>query len=255
MRWVRSEPLFSAGYRWPRSSDDAPFVQDVTQDIASRYANVLDQVGERYYTRERFDDFYPGKGSPILTCTEELAFWSSKVRHVDCCINMVQRFDALINDHESTAIECRVVGGVGGTPSIVTDLPTGFLSHPAQGSLAQQPAGYAVELSKDRRVVDEFLTFLERHRIVAYQLAGDWSIEGKKLDSKRWWILPSDQQQGLFLNAIMERRTEFPFDTFYDVSAWNMADAFGLDWIRLASPIPADIVSRVLPVLCLNGTQ
>ena len=46
------------------------------------------------------------------------------------------------------------------------------------------------------------------------------------------------------MQAIFDRDKEFDFDTFYDVSAWNMADAYGLEWMPLASSLPRESLSE-----------
>src|SRR5690625_6597057 len=36
---------------------------EITEDFASYYATALDEIGSLYFTKEQFDNFYPGYGS------------------------------------------------------------------------------------------------------------------------------------------------------------------------------------------------
>ncbi len=44
------------------------------------------------------------------------------------------------------------------------------------------------------------------------------------------------------------------FDKFYDVSSWNMADAFGLDWIPLSSTIPIELLGNAVTLKSITTT-
>jgi hypothetical protein len=40
-----------------------PWIFELTNRVAGHHAEVLDAIGALYYTKEGYDDFYPGKGS------------------------------------------------------------------------------------------------------------------------------------------------------------------------------------------------
>ncbi len=99
--------------------------------------------------------------------------------------------------------------------------------------LSKSPQAFLLKIPADARVRHEFLDFLNVHHIDAFELARDTELQNRKLKATEWWVLPSDQPQGLFVQAILDRTSSFPFNKFYDVSAWNMVDAFGLEWFSV----------------------
>ena len=47
------------------------------------------------------------------------------------------------------------------------------------------------------------------------------------------WVLPARQRQFALLQAMMEQRTQFADDTFYDVSAWTLPLAYNLPFAKV----------------------
>ncbi|MEE8268297.1 MAG: hypothetical protein V3R97_05235, partial [Gemmatimonadales bacterium] len=70
---------------------------------------------------------------------------------------------------------------------------------------------------------------LQRHRILAYQLAQPVTIDGVNLEPGAAYVIPTDQPQVRFLQAAMELVTSFTDSLFYDVSTWSFPLAFGVE--------------------------
>jgi hypothetical protein len=223
------------------------FVRDITQGFARRYAATMDSVGQRYFTREKYDDFYPGKGStyPDLHGAVGILVEQGSTR------GLIHEYSGATRPFEETVLNplrlsIASVAGIQEFHRPLLEYQRDFYSTQRKARLQDQPSGFAIAIPEDRRIATEFLTLLTRHHIDVFLLQSPWNVNDRQLEAKRWWIVPSDQQQGLFLQAIIDRRKDFPFDKFYDVSSWNMADAFGLDWMQVSSTIPSELLGEAV---------
>ncbi len=225
------------------------FVRDITQGFARRYAETMDGIGQRFFTREKYDDFYPGKGStyPDLHGAVGILVEQGSTR------GLVHDYASSTRHFQETVLNplrlsIATVAGLQESHRALLEYQRDFYSTQRKARLANQPAGYAFAIPEDRRIASEFIVFMARHHLDVFRLQSPLVVDGRTLDSKKWWIVPSDQRQGLFLQAIMDRTNTFEFDKFYDVSAWNMADAFGLDWIELKSTLPEKLSKRPVTI-------
>lgn len=217
-----------------------PFVRDTTRQIAQNFSALLDDVGERHFTNQRFDDFYPGKGStfPDLhggvgilieqgssagliqnhgegrrTFAETVA---NPLRLSIAALSSLQReHRSLMEYQRQFYLESR--NG---------DFKTDATSRPSVQSIL-------VRIPEDKRIAKEWIKTLAIHQIEMFQLSKTETIEGIDWIAEATWIIPVKQSESRFLKAMIDRQKDFAFSKFYDVSAWSIADAFGLDWVAL----------------------
>jgi Zinc carboxypeptidase len=212
------------------------FVREITQGFAKRYAAVSDAASERFFTQERYDDFYPGKGStyPDLHGSVGILVEQGSTR------GLIHEYAGVTRTFEQTILNpfrlsLASIDGLYEQHRTLMVYQRDFYGSQRNAWLSKSPKAFLIEIPTDNRVRNEFLNFIGVHHLDAFLLGRDVEIEQRKLKAKKWWILPSDQPQGLFLQAIVDRTHVFPFDKFYDVSAWNMPDAFGLQWFPVLS--------------------
>ncbi len=210
------------------------FVRDITQGFAKRYANVCDASSERFFTQERFDDFYPGKGStyPDLHGSVGILIEQGSTR------GLVHEYASSTRTFEQTVLNpfrlsLASIDGLYENHRALMEYQRNFYGSNRHAWLSKSPQAFLLKIPADARVRHEFLDFLNVHHIDAFELARDTELQNRKLKATEWWVLPSDQPQGLFVQAILDRTSSFPFNKFYDVSAWNMVDAFGLEWFSV----------------------
>lgn len=191
---------------------------ELTDWLASRYANALDRVGERYFTQERFDDFYPGKGSTYPDVAGSLGILFEQ----------------------------------GGTRSLVTETQRGLLDFPTTirnqmaTSIASLEAGVEGRVRFLRYQRDVFRDGLTRRAPFAAARWAD-SEAGRDLaklllkheivvgrDSQGRFVVPMNQPLSLLAQTVFQRVTQFQDNQFYDVSTWTLDAAFGVDVERLA---------------------
>ncbi|MDZ7717542.1 MAG: hypothetical protein U5K72_01830 [Balneolaceae bacterium] len=66
-----------------------------------------------------------------------------------------------------------------------------------------------------------------------YELSEDLEVNGQEFKQGRAWVIPTDQTEFKFIEAMFETRTEFSDSLFYDVSAWTLPFAFNLPYAAL----------------------
>jgi hypothetical protein len=212
-----------------------PFVRETTRRIAEHFSAMLDDAGERHFTNQRFDDFYPGKGSTFPDL------------HGGVGILIEQGSSAgLIQTHgEGTRTFAETVANpvrlsIAALSSLQREHRTlmeyqrQFYSDNRSGDFkthaAATPKCFLVRIPSDKRVANEWFMTLSNHKIRMFELSKAELIDGVTWEANSTWVLPIQQAESRFLHAMITRQKEFAFSKFYDVSAWSVADAFGLDW-------------------------
>ena len=93
---------------------------------------------------------------------------------------------------------------------------------------------------------------LQSHRIKAYELKRSISIREGKFNKGEAVIIPTKQPQTRFINGIMEKVTMFTDSLFYDVSAWTLPLAYGVESYQLKQG-PDSYLGNELPLVELDG--
>jgi hypothetical protein len=78
-----------------------------------------------------------------------------------------------------------------------------------------------------------FLKVLELHRIEYHPLGETVRAGRQEFTPGHAWVIPARQRQFGLAEAIMETRTSFEDETFYDVSAWTQPLAYNLPYATL----------------------
>ena len=203
--------------------------QDLTAAIAEYHADILDEEQVLYYTKERFDDFYYGKGStyPDIFGTIGILFEQASSRgHAQESIHGVLEFPATIRNQFLTSLST-----VDASVALRTDL------HEYRRSFYRDVQDEAENLAAKAIVVGDaddlgktyhLADLLSHHNVEMFELAQDISINGKEFKQGRAMVIPTEQTEYKFIEAMFETRTEFADSIFYDVSTWTLPFAFNM---------------------------
>ncbi|MDH3251183.1 MAG: M14 family metallopeptidase [Ignavibacteria bacterium] len=219
---------------------------ELTDRLARFHARAMDRAGALYFTRERFDDFYIGKGSsyPDITGCVGILFEQASARgHLHESENGVLRFPFTIRNQ------------------ILTSLSTLEGAHELRGELlayqrdfyrsALREAGrdpvqaYVLSGGADGARLYHFVELLRRHQIEVHQLREEIRVAGQKFSPGSAILVPTRQRQYRLIEALFEKRTDFQDSIFYDVSAWTLPLAFGLNYAGLSS-VPGNLQGTVV---------
>jgi hypothetical protein len=88
--------------------------------------------------------------------------------------------------------------------------------------------GYVVGEGADASRLRKFAQTLQHHKIEAYQLTDNLTLDGKTFEKGKALYIPAAQPQYRMVRSMFDRPVKFADSLFYDASAWNMPLAFGL---------------------------
>ncbi len=231
-----------------------PNNQVLTGRITDYAAAGLDRIGSLYYTRESFDDFYYGKGStyPDVNGAVGILFEQASSRALDREIPGGTISYAFSVRNQLTAS----LGTLQGIAAIKDDL----LAHSRafyQGSSAFAKTlgtrAYVIPLGAQRTRATEFARLMQRHQVQVFPTRGEMKAGGKTYAAGEALVIPTDQPQARFINAVLEPNTEFIDSLFYDVSTWDLPLAYGLEMHRMTSMPKGDLGAAMAEAVLPKG--
>lgn len=208
--------------------------QNLTAAIGEYHAEALNEIESLYYTKESFDDFYYGKGStyPDIFGTIGILFEQASSRgHAQESINGVLEFPFTIRNQFVTSLSTAKAAY-----ELRMELHNNMREHyrevqqeASRSSIKAIVVGDAHDRGKNFHLAD----LLSHHNVELYELARDAEFDGKEFKQGRAWVIPTEQAEYKFIQAMFERRTEFTDSLFYDVSTWTLPFAFNMPFAEL----------------------
>ena len=208
----------------------------LTNQIGAYHAKALDEIRSLYYTQERFDDFYMGKGStyPDLHGGVGILFEQASSRgHVADTDNGTLTFPFTIRNQFRTSLSS--LDAVLTLRSDLLEYKRSFYQDALALARAGKVAGYVVSAPGDPARLRDFLTILDRHGIRFSPLSEDLAVDQFKYQAERDVFIPTQQPEYRFLADLFARRTKFEENIFYDVSTWTLPLAFDLQYSALTT--------------------
>ncbi len=209
-----------------------PNNQLLTSQLAAYHAQVLDSIGSFYFTKENYDDFYYGKGStyPDIHGGIGILFEQASSRgHLQETVNGYLSFPATIRNQFVTALST-----LRGTLALRKELlqhQRDFYKQAATRATAYPVKGYIVGDKQDPVRLREFAQLLQRHQIKIYSVPG--TMADKQFPASSSILVPLDQPQHTLIRTIFEKTLTYQDSLFYDITAWTLPLAYGLDFKEL----------------------
>jgi len=204
----------------------------LTDIIARHHAKALDEAGSLYYSKEKFDDFYPGKGStyPDVNGSIGILFEQASVRgHLRDTINGKLSFPFAIRNHFITTLS--LLRGAHEQRDQLIDYQQRFYDKAQTAARNDNTKAVVISDDGDPARALAFVDILLRHKIRVFKLAVPVRIGNAKINSGI--IIPLNQPQYWLIKSLFETRTQFKDNIFYDVSTWNLPYAFNLPFANI----------------------
>lgn len=209
---------------------------DMTRALARYHAKTFDNEGVMYFTEDAYDDFYYGKGStyPDINGSIGILFEQPRVNGaIYDGYNFRRTFQGAIHNQVLTSLST-----LKGAHELrdefklyQRDFFQAMNKRAAQSGLKGWVIGDGGDLQRGLALMEIFA-----QQKVAYKaLAKEITVDGQTYKPGHAWVIPADQQQFGLAQAMLETRTEFEDDAFYDVSAWSMPMAYNLPFAELKS--------------------
>lgn len=214
--------------------------------FASYFAKALDEIGSLYFSKENFDNSYPGYGStyPDIHGGLGLVFEQASSRgHVQMSSTKEVTFAFTIRNHVRTSL-ATVKAGVENRELLLKHQQDYFKSALDEGRKSTIKA-YVFGDSKDQSRTKAFAELLLKHRIETYRLEADLAVGGNKYEKGKAFVVTTDQTQYRMVRSMFEKVTSFHDSVFYDASAWTMSLAYGLPHDALNATVKFSKGSRI----------
>lgn len=208
----------------------------LTKVLAKFHAKALDKAQRLYYSEENFDDFYYGKGStyPDINGSIGILFEQASSRGMQQdTINGLLTFEYGIQNHVLTSLS--TIEGAWQNRQELKTYRKNFYQQAIKQAQKEKFNGYLLTETKDSYRLSTLLDKLTQHQIKVYPLSNDFSYKGKSYATESSYYVPIEQEQYRLVQALFNQETDFPDNTFYDVSGWTMPLAMNIDFQAIDS--------------------
>lgn len=202
---------------------------DFTLRFADRWADYLDEIGSLYFTKEIFDNTYPGYGStyPNFMGGLGLVFEQASARgHVQENQWGDLTFEFAIRNHFRTSLG--TIQAAIEEREYMHDYQRRFFESAIDEASDFETEAYVFGDPHDEARNREFLDLLINHRLEVYELEESIEVDGTEFDPEHSWMVPVEQEQFRLVRSIFETTEEYADSVFYDASTWTMSLAYGL---------------------------
>ena len=202
---------------------------DINPKFAKYFAKYMDKIGSLYWSKEVFDNSYPGYGSsyPDMHGGLGLVFETASSRgHIQSSQRGDLTFAFTIRNHVVNSL-ATMDAALANREYMHLYLREFFEGSVAEGSkdlVKNYVFGDETDPSRNRL----FLQFLLDHKIKVYENTVDLSAAGQSFKKGTSWVVPTKQPQYRMVRTMFEYVTTFADSVFYDASAWTMAAAYGM---------------------------
>ncbi|MBC6991627.1 M14 family metallopeptidase [Hymenobacter sp. BT491] len=220
---------------------------ELTQKIGAYHAKALDKIGSLYFTEESYDDFYYGKGStyPDVNGAIGILFEQASSRgHAQESINGVLRFPFTIRNQVTTTLS-----SLEAVQAMRTDLLSyqrDFYQKAAREAKGQNVRAYVFGAEQDPARSYELARVIRQHQIAVYRPKTTIKLDGHTFGPTDAYVVPTDQPQFRLIQAMFEERTKFQDSIFYDISAWTLPRAFGLNMAAVTKASASGLLGQRL---------
>jgi len=210
--------------------------RNLNDSFAKYFEEAMNQIGSLYYTKESFDNLYPGYGSSYPDIQGGIGFLfeqGSSRGHVQDSQNGLLTFSFAVRNQLVNAI-ATIKGGVAQRENLLK-FQREFFDSAVSSAKKSAVKGYVVGSDQDETRNRAFLNMLLLHRIEVYPLQSEVKQDGKIFKAGRAYYVPVAQPQYRLVQSVFEKPVTFADSIFYDASAWNLPLAYGLPHAELKS--------------------
>jgi len=214
---------------------------DITMRFADDWAASLDSLGALYFTKEVYDNTYPGYGStyPNFLGGLGLVFEQASARgHAqESSHHGVLTFPFAIRNHVRTSLATVRVAVE--EREVLQDYQREFFASGLDEARGGPVGGWVFGDPHDASLNRAFLDLLLRHRIRVHELDAEALVGGRSFSPGTAWVVPAAQPAYRLARSIFERTSEFADSVFYDASTWTVSLAYGVPDAELPQgPLP-----------------
>lgn len=229
-----NEPYYFAPAAEPMHEIITDWQRDFQTQIGKNHANYFDQNGWLYFTRERFDLFYPSYGDTYPTFVGSIGMTYEQAGHGIAGLGVINdEGDELtlkerIDHHNTTGISTVEMASKN-----TKELCDNFKSFFDTSSIVYK--SYIMRGKKDH--ISSLKELLDKHEITYSHGKGDKiaAIEYENINKKTSFqtkvedlIVSTNQTKGKMVKVLFEPTSKLKDSLTYDITAWNLPYAYNL---------------------------
>lgn len=207
---------------------------EMTRVLAAYHAKSLDSAGVMYFTEDTYDDFYYGKGSTYPDINGSIGILFEQPRVNGQVYNRVSgplTFSEAIHNQVRTSLS--TLEGAHEQQDKLKKYQAGFFQTTQQRAARADFQAWVIGDGNDSARARELMDIFNHHQVEYYALSKGITADGQLFKPGHAWIIPVKQRQFGLAQAMIETRTKFEDNTFYDVSAWSLPLAYNLPYAKL----------------------
>jgi hypothetical protein len=212
--------------------------RDLNIRFAKYFEKAMNEIGSFYYTKDSFDNFYPGYGSsyPDMQGGLGLLFEQASSRgHLQESQNGDLAFGFTVRNQLVNALA--TVRAAVNEKTFLQEYQKSYFTEVVNQAKKGLVKAYIVGDIYDKSRNKAFWDLLMQHKIDFYHLQKDQTHDNQLFAKGSAVLIPADQPQNLLIKSMFDKPKTFADSSFYDASTWNLAYAYGLAHSELKMPV------------------
>jgi len=217
-----------------------PFIPDenkkLTAEVSDYNMKALDRIGSLYLSKDMFDSYYLGTGDVYGDALGSIAMLFEQATsrgNVQKTDNGLLTFPFTIRNQITCAY-----GTVKASYELrnkLNDFMRRFCldRYKEAGTLTEK--AYLFDGNGSEAVSFHFIELLHSHGLKVFKTTKNITLDGHEYLKDKAYIVPVQQRNSVILRSLFESTKNFTDSLFYDVSTWNMVEAFNLHCTALKS--------------------
>ena len=259
-----NEPYYFAPAAEPFHEIITPWQRDFQVQIGKNHAKYFDQEGWLFFTRQSFDLLYPSYGDTYPTFMGAIGMTYEQAGHgrAGLGIDTDEGYELTLVDrvahHNTTGLSTVEIASQN-----AKKLNTAFSEFFNTNALATK--SYVLNGHPDK--IKSLTKLLDLHEIT-YGFANGGKVSGfnyntnskGSIDGQGALVVSTNQPKGKMVKVLFEQNAKLSEPLTYDITAWSLPYAYGLDCVASTSLINASstnpsmkIIHQVAPASSLAG--
>ena len=212
------------------------FLYDENVALAKYHAKALDEIGSLYFTKENYDNLSPIYGStyPKFFGSVAATFEQASSRGLLAeTSNGPLTFAFTIRNHLTTSFS--TIRGAIAEKENLFKVQKNLFKYALEQGKANLEKAYVFGDSRDANLTQKFLNLLLLHHVAVYELDGSTTLDEKKFEKGKAYIVPSEQPNFLIVHSLFEENS-LKDSIYYDNTGWSVVHAYGLQYATIKTP-------------------
>ncbi len=238
-----NEPYYFAPAAEPFHEIITPWQRDFQTQIGKNHARYFDDEGWLFFTRERFDLLYPSYGDTYPTFMGAIGMTYEQAGHgrAGLGINTDEGYELTLIDrvahHNTTGLSTVEISSQN-----AAQLNSEFKKFFQNGDLRYK--SYVLKGHPDK--IKALTQLLDKHEI-EYGFSNGGNVSGysfgsnsnTSMNSQGALVVSTQQPKGKMVKVLFEQDAKLSDPLTYDITAWSVPYAYGLDCIATTSVVSA----------------